>query len=505
MNDFGLLDGFASALTPTHLLFAAIGVLLGTAIGVLPGIGPAMAVALLLPVTYAFEPTGAFIMFAGIYFGAMFGGSTTSILLNTPGESASVMAAIEGNPMAKQGRGAQALATAAIGHFVGGMIGVLGLVLLAPLIAAVAVDIGAPDYFAIMVLAFVAVTGVLGSSRIRGFASLVLGLTIGMVGLDPITGSPRLTFGVPQLADGIDVVIVAVGLFAVGEALWVAAHLRRKAPEVIPVGRPWLGREDVRRAWKPWARGPFIGFTFGSIPAGGAEMSTFMSYVTERRLSKRREEFGHGAIEGVAGPESAASASSAGTLATMLTLGLPTTAIAAVMLAAFQQFGIQPGPLLFEREPDLVWTLIASLFIGLVLLLLLNLPLAPAWAKLLRIPRPYLYAGILFFACVGAYAVSGQPVDLIVLLVIGAIGFGMRRFGLPVLPAIIGVILGPDAELQLRRALQISDGDVTTLVSTPLSITVYVVIVLLFVVPLVLRLRRSRRTPSSEERDSERV
>ena len=480
-----LMGGFGAALTPVNLLFAAIGVLLGTAVGVLPGIGPAMAVALLLPVTYAFDPTGAFIMFAGIYFGAMFGGSTTSILLNTPGESASVMAAIEGNPMARSGRGAQALATAAIGHFVGGIVGAIGIVLLAPLIASVAVNIGAPDYFAIMVLAFVAVTGVLGSSRIRGFASLAIGLTIGLVGLDPISGQARLTFGVPQLADGIDVVIVAVGLFAVGEALWVAAHLRRTHQEVIPVGRPWLSKADVKRAWKPWARGPFIGFTFGSIPAGGAEMSTFMAYVTERRLSKHPEEFGKGAIEGVAGPESAASASSAGTLSTMLTLGLPTTAIAAVMLAAFQQFGIQPGPLLFTNEPDLVWTLIASLFIGLVLLLLLNLPLAPLWAKLLRIPRPYLYAGILFFACVGAYAVSGQAVDLLVLLGIGLVGFVMRRYGLPVLPAIIGVILGPDAELQLRRSLQIADGDVTTLFSTPLAITVYTIIAALLLYPVI--------------------
>jgi putative tricarboxylic transport membrane protein len=496
-----LMGGFGAALTPMNLLFAAIGVLLGTAVGVLPGIGPAMAVALLLPVTYAFDPTGAFIMFAGIYFGAMFGGSTTSILLNTPGESASVMAALEGNPMAKSGRGAQALATAAIGHFVGGIIGVTGLVLLAPLVASVAVDIGAPDYFAVMVLAFVAVTSVLGSSRIRGFAALAIGLTIGLVGLDPLSGQPRLTFGVPQLADGIDVVIVAVGLFAVGEALWVAAHLRRGQQEVIPVGRPWLSRGDVKRAWKPWVRGPFIGFPFGSIPAGGAEIPTFLSYVAERRLSKHSDEFGSGAIEGVAGPESAASASSAGTLSTMLTLGLPTTAIAAVMLAAFQQFGIQPGPLLFQTEPDLVWTLIASLFIGLVLLLVLNLPLAPAWAKLLRIPRPYLYAGILFFACIGAYAVSGQAVDLLVLLGIGAVGFVMRRYGLPVLPAIIGVILGPDAELQLRRALQIADGDVSTLVSTPLAITVYSVIALLLLFPLIRKVLPARHTPADEERD----
>jgi len=489
-----LMDGFGHALTPTNLLFAAVGVLLGTAIGVLPGIGPAMALALLLPVTYAFDPTGAFILFAGIYFGAMFGGSTTSILLNTPGESAAVVTAMEGNPMARSGRGPQALAAAAIGHFVGGMIGTTLLVLLAPLVASVAVDLGAPDYFAVMVLAFAAVTTVLGSSRVRGFAALGIGLAIGLVGLDPLTGAQRLTFGVPQLADGIDVVIVAVGLFAVGEALWVAAHLRRRPPAAIPVGKPWLGRDDLHRTWRPWLRGSLIGFPLGSIPAGGAEIPTFLSYVTERRLSGRGSEFGSGAIEGVAGPESAASASSAGTLTTMLTLGLPTTATAAVMLAAFQQFGIQPGPLLFQRESTLVWTLIASLFIGLVLLLVLNLPLAPVWAKLLRIPRPYLYAGILFFACVGAYAVSGQPVDLLVLLAIGGVGFLMRRYGLPVLPTILGVILGPDAELQLRRALQIADGDPVTLVSTPLSVTVYVVIALLLAVPLLRPLVRRARS-----------
>ncbi|MFC5285762.1 tripartite tricarboxylate transporter permease [Actinokineospora guangxiensis] len=485
-----LLDGFATALTPGHLLLAAVGVLLGTVIGVLPGIGPAMAVALLLPVTYGLEPTGAFIMFAGIYYGGMFGGSTTSILLNTPGESAAVVAAIDGNPMAKSGRGAQALAAAAIGHFIGGMVGTTLLVVLAPTVASLAVDLGAPDYFAIMVLAFAAVTTVLGSSRVRGLASLLIGLTIGLIGLDEMTGQQRLTFGSLELADGIDVVIVAVGLFAVGESLWVAAHLRRTPFKPIPVGRPWLGRADLRRAWKPWLRGPLIGFPFGALPAGGAEIPTFLSYATEKRLSKHRDEFGKGAIEGVAGPEATASASAAGTLVSMLTLGLPTTAVAAVMLAAFQQYGIQPGPLLFERESTLVWGLIASLFIGTVLLLVLNLPLAPLWAKLLRIPRPYLYAGILFFAMVGAYAVSGQAADLLVLFAIGIIGLVMRRYGLPVLPAILGVILGPAAEQQMRRALQISDGALTGLVNTTFSITVYVIVALLVLWPLARKLRR---------------
>ncbi|MGW4032206.1 tripartite tricarboxylate transporter permease [Streptomyces sp. NPDC004838] len=496
MDSFNLLlDGFGTALTPMNLLWAAVGVLLGTAIGVLPGIGPAMAVALLLPVTYGLEPTAAFIMFAGIYYGAMFGGSTTSILLNTPGESAAVVAAIEGNPMAKSGRGAQALAAAAIGHFAGGIIGTILLVALAPKIAELAVDISSADYFAIMVLAFIAVTSVLGSSRIRGLASLLIGLTIGLVGVDQ-AGQQRLTFGSLQLVDGVDVVIVAVGLFAIGEALWVAAHLRRNQGASIPVGRPWLAKSDVRRTWKSWLRGPAIGFPFGAIPAGGAEIPTFLSYVTEKRLSKHKEEFGKGAIEGVAGPESAASASAAGTMGSLLTLGLPTTAVAAVMLAAFQQYGIQPGPLLFEREPDLVWGLLASLFIGMVLLLALNLPLAPVWAKLLRIPRPYLYAGILFFAGVGAYAVGGEALDLVILLIIGLIGFGMRRYGLPVLPAVIGVILGPAAELQMRRALQISDGSFSGLFNTAFSVTVYAVILVLLAWPLLKKLIMRRRQAS---------
>ncbi len=501
-----LMQGFATALTPMNLVWAALGVLLGTAIGVLPGIGPAMAVALLLPVTYALEPTGAFIMFAGIYFGGMFGGSTTSILLNTPGESAAVVAAMEGNPMARKGRGSQALAAAAIGHFIGAVIGITLLTLLAPTVASAAVNIGAPDYLAVMVLAFIAVTSVLGNSRIRGFASLLIGLTIGLIGLDEMTGQQRLTFGLLSLADGIDVVIVAVGLFAIGESLWVAAHLRHTSGKPIPVGRPWLGKDDLRRSWKPWLRGPLIGFPFGAIPAGGAEIPTFLSYVTEKRLSRNRHEFGKGAIEGVAGPEATASASAAGTMVSMLTLGLPTTAVAAVMLAAFQQYGIQPGPLLFQRESDLVWALIASMFIGSVLLLVLNLPLAPVWAKLLQIPRPYLYAGILFFASIGAYAVGGSSLDLLVLFIIGLIGFAMRRYGLPVLPAIIAVILGPTAEQQMRRALQISDGQVTGLINTPFSIAVYAVVLLILAWPLLARfLPRRQVAEQGGEREEERA
>jgi putative tricarboxylic transport membrane protein len=491
-----LLEGFASALTPAHLAYAAIGVLLGTAVGVLPGVGTAMTVALLFPITYSVEPTGALIMFAGIYYGGMYGGSTTSILLNTPGESSSVITALEGNKMAKNGRAAQALATAAIGSFVAGTIGSILLVALAPTVAGWVVQLGAPSYFAIMLLALISVTAVLGDSKLRGFISLFLGLAIGLIGT--ASGQPRLTFGNDLLADGIDIVVVAVAIFAIGEALWVAAHLRRKPPEVIPVGRPWMNRGDWSRSWRPWLRGTGIGFPFGALPAGGAEIPTFLSYIGEKRLSKHSEEFGHGAIEGVAGPEAANNASAAGTLVPLLAIGLPTTATAAIMLAAMRSYGLEPGPSLFDTQPELVWALIASLFIGNTLLLVLNLPLAPLWAKLLRLPRHYLYAGIIFFASLGAFSVNSQRFDLVLLLLLGALGFAMRRFAIPVLPLIVGVILGPSLEYQLNQALQISQGELSALWSEPVAVVVYVLIVLMLVASVLLG-RRTTPEPSEIE------
>ncbi len=499
-----LRGGLEAALSPENLLWAALGVLLGTFVGVLPGIGPAMAVALLLPATYGLEPTAAFIMFAGIYYGGMYGGSTTSILLNTPGESSSVMTAIEGNKMAKRGRAAQALASAAIGSFIAGTIGTLLVVFFAPALADVAVDIGAPSYFAIMLLAIVLVTAVLGSSRLRGFIALFLGLTIGLVGLDLSTGQPRLDLGQSLLADGLDIVVVAVGIFALGEALWVAAHLRRSPLTVIPTGRPWMGRDDWRRSWKPWLRGTALGFPFGAVPAGGAETPTFLSYILERRLAGKDHEFGQGAIEGVAGPEAANNASAAGTFVPLLALGLPVTATASIMLAALQGYGIQPGPQLMTTQSDLVWTLLASLLIGNTLLLVLNLPLAPAWAKLLRTPRPYLYAGILFFAALGAYTVNQQPFDLLLLLVFGLLGLAMRRFALPVLPLILGVILGPLMEVKMREALAISGGDASALVSEPLAVVVYAIIVIALV-GSVLAGRRAKRSTLDTEPDTDTV
>ncbi|MED7930050.1 tripartite tricarboxylate transporter permease [Nonomuraea sp. LP-02] len=493
-----LLDGFAAALTPVNLMYALIGVTLGTLVGVLPGIGPAMTVALLLPVTFTVPPTAAFIMFAGIYYGGMYGGSTTSILLNTPGESSSMITALEGNKMARRGRAAQALATAAIGSFVAGTIATALLVVAAPAVVAFAIAFGPEDYFALAVLAFTAVSSVLSRSVVRGLASLGLGLVIGLIGIDQQTGQARLTLGVPQLLDGIDVVIVAVGLFALGEALYVSSRLRHSPPSVVPVGRAWMGRADWRRSWAPWLRGTALGFPFGALPGGGAEIPTFLSYAAERRLARgvAREEYGKGAIEGVAGPEAANNASAAGTLVPLLTLGLPTSATAAIMLAAFQQYGLQPGPQLFDHNPALVWAMIASLFIGNAMLLVLNLPLAPVWARVLRVPRPYLYSGIVLFAALGVYALNGTVVDLFVLYVLGLLGYAMRRFGLPIAPAVIGMILGPMAEIQLRRALAIGAGDVSVLVRSPVAAALLALAALALLTPLARRLAARRRAAS---------
>ena len=494
-----LANGFSVALTPQNLLWALLGVLLGTAVGVLPGIGPALTVALLLPVTYSLEPISAFIMFAGIYYGGMYGGSTTSILLNTPGESSSIITALEGNLMAKRGRGAAALATAAVGSFVAGTIGTLGLTLVAPLMVDLGLRFGPAEYVALVVLAFTTVAAVLGDSLARGLLSLFVGLAFGLVGRDALTGQSRLTFGIRELQDtGIDVITVAVGLFAVGETFWVASRMRHDPSQIIPVrGSIMMTREEWRRSWRPWLRGTAIGFPLGSLPAGGAEIPTFLSYTVEKRLTKHPEEFGKGAIEGVAGPEAANNAAAAGVLAPLLTLGLPTSATAAILLVAFQRYGLNPGPTLFEDNPDLVWGLIASLYIGNVMLLVLNLPLAGLWVRLLAIPRPYLYAGILVFAGLGTYSQHRSTTDLIVLYVIGAIGFLMRRFNIPVAPAVVGMVLGPIGETNFRRALQIAQGDYATFVTRPISAGILALAALAVSLPLLLRVVGGRRTGSA--------
>ena len=496
MSTFDSLGlGFANALTLANLFWALLGATLGTAIGVLPGVGPALTVAVLLPITFGLDPVSAFIMFGGIYYGAMYGGSTTSILLNTPGETGAIATAIDGHQMALQGRGAAALTTAAIGSFVAGTLATLGLALFAPVLASVALRFGPAEYFALALLAFAAVTGLLGTSLTRGLFSLFLGLALGLVGIDQLTGEARFSFGIPQLLDGIDVVILVIGLFAVGETFHQAWRHGREELKAVELRRfTGMSKEEWRRSWKPWLRGTVIGFPLGVLPMGGSVIPTFLSYLAEKRLSKHPEEFGHGAIEGVAGPEAANNAATAGVLVPLLTLGVPSSATAAILLAAFQQYGLQPGPLLFAARPDLVWTLIASLFIGNAMLLVLNLPLAGVWARVMLLPRPLLFGGVLVLASVGAYSLNRSMLDVGLLYAIGVVGLTMRVFDFPLVPAVLGLVLGPMAEQQLRRATAISEGDLTIFVTRPIAATLLGAALVVLATPwLFARWRRARR------------
>ena len=492
-----LLQGFATAGTPINLLWALVGCTIGTAVGVLPGIGPATAVAMLLPITLKVDPTASMIFFAGIYYGAMYGGSTTSILLNTPGEAGSMVTAMEGNRMAKHGRAGAALATSAIGSFVAGTIATVLVTLFAPLVAEHAVKLGPPEYFLLMVLAFCTVSAVLGKSTLRGLTALSVGLAMGLVGLDQISGQARYTGGVPELMDGLEVVLIAVGLFAVAEALYVVLYEGRTVETRNRMSKVHMTAAEWKRSWPAWLRATAIGFPFGTIPAGGSEIPTFLSYATEKKLSKHKEEFGTtGAIEGVAGPEAANNAAITATLIPLLTLGIPTSNTTAILLGAFQNYGINPGPQLFDTNAALVWALIASLYIGNVMLLVLNLPMVGLWVKLLKIPKPTLYAGILIFATVGVYGMRQSAFDLVLLYAIGLLGVVMRRFDFPTAPVVVGMILGPLAEAQMRNALSIGEGKWGVFLERPMSLTLLVVIFLVLGLPRLLRLRRRlRRAP----------
>ncbi len=497
MDTFNMLmDGFGTALTLSNLLWALFGCALGTAVGVLPGIGPATTVAMLLPITAKVDITASMIFFAGIYYGAMYGGSTTSILLNTPGETASMVTAMEGNKMAKSGRAGQALATAAIGSFVAGTIATVVVTLFAPVVAEYAVKLGPPEYFLLMVLAFTTVSAVLGKSTVRGLAALFIGLAVGLIGMDQISGQPRYTGGKAEFLDGIEIVLVAVGLFAVAEVLHAVLFEGKIVETQNRLTRVHMDKRDWRRSIPAWLRGTAIGAPFGCIPAGGTEIPTFLSYATEKKLAKGEDaaEFGtKGAIEGVAGPEAANNATVTTALIPLLTLGIPTSNTTAILLGAFQNYGIQPGPQLFTTSAALVWALVASLYIGNVMLLILNLPMVGLWVKLLKIPKPQLYAGILIFATVGAYGMRQSSFDLFLLYVIGAIGVVMRRFDFPTAPVVVGMILGPLAEAQLRNAMSIGEGKWSVFVERPVSIFLIVVIVTVLLLPRILRWRAARR------------
>ncbi|MDA7417524.1 tripartite tricarboxylate transporter permease [Xenophilus arseniciresistens] len=501
-----LLQGFAQAITVSNLIWCLVGCALGTAVGVLPGIGPAVAVAMLLPITAKVDVTASMIFFAGIYYGAMYGGSTTSILLNTPGETSSMVTAMEGNKMAKSGRAGAALATAAIGSFFAGTIATVVVTLFAPSVAEFAVKLGPPEYFMLMVLAFTTVSAVLGKSTLRGMTALFIGLAIGCVGLDQISGQGRYIGNVPELMDGIDIVLVAVGLFAVAEVLHAVLFEGRVKETQNQLSRVHMTARDWKRSIPAWLRGTAIGTPFGCIPAGGTEIPTFLSYAAEKKLVKDpqdKAEFGtQGAIEGVAGPEAANNATVTAAMIPLLTLGIPTSNTTAVLLGAFQNYGIQPGPQLFTTSAALVWALIASLYIGNVMLLVLNLPMVGLWVKLLKIPKPQLYAGILIFATVGAYGMRQSTFDLYLLLVIGLLGVVMRRFDFPTAPVVVGMILGPLAEAQLRNAVSIGEGSAMVFLQRPMSLALIVVVLAVLILPRLFKHLSQRKLARLEQLDA---
>ncbi len=482
----GVALGFGIALQPVNLLYCFIGVFAGTMIGVLPGIGPVTGVAILIPITFGMNPTTAVIMLAGIYYGAMYGGSTSSILVNVPGESASVMTAIDGYQMARKGRAGAALGMSAIGSFIAGTLSVLGLMLVAGPVVALALSFGPPEYFALMLLGLSTLTRLAGKSLLKGLAMGLLGMLIGTVGLDPIAGVPRFTFGRPDLMDGIGFVSVAMGLFAFGEILTnLEGSLDRavfsaKLGSVLPTAQDWI---DCK--WT-LVRSSVIGFVIGSLPGAGATVSAFMAYAVEKKVSKHPERFGQGAIEGVCASESANNAATGGALVPLLTLGIPSSATVAIMMGALMMYGLRPGPLLMTEKPDFFWGVIASMYIGNAMLLVLNLPLIGLWIKILKVPYPVLIPLILLFVQLGAYTVGGAFSDLWIMFAFGLIGYLMRKFDYPAAPLVLALVLGPIMEKNLKLSLTIADGNPLIFFQRPISLILLGTVVLSLGWPLLV-------------------
>ena len=493
-----LLAGLAAAVTPVNLLWVFVGVLVGTVVGVLPGLGPITAIALLIPLTFGMEPTSGLILLCGIYYGAMYGGSITSILIRTPGEVASAVTALEGYEMARRGHAGPALATAAVGSFIGGTIAVLGLVFLSPVLVDVATAFGAAEYAALLLGALLLTSTLMTGSRLKALVSILVGMALGVVGLDPQDTVPRWTFGSLELSDGLNIALVAMALFAVPEAIRHLALRERDVPERLATQRAWMSREDLRLSAGPYARGTLVGFMAGLLPGLGPTLGSFASYAVEKKVARpeRRRYFGRGAIEGVAGPETANNAGVGGAMVPMLALAIPGSATTALLLFVFQMYGLQPGPQLFTRSPDLVWTIIASMVVGNAMLLILNLPMVRVFVQLLRVPPPLLYAGVLAFTFIGAYALTFSFYSLLVLLVIGLVGYALQETGFPLTPAILAAVLLPLLELNLRRALVISNGDWSAFVTRPISATILVLVAAGVVVPLLLAHRH--RKPAGE-------
>lgn len=491
-----VLNGFAVCLQPINLWYTFVGVFLGTIIGILPGIGPSAGIALLIPVTYGMDPTSALIMMAGIYYGTKYGGSTTAILIRTPGEAASVMTSIDGYEMAKKGRAGAALAVSAIGSFIAGTIGVVALTLFAIPLASVALKFGPAEYFTLMLFAMTAVASLSGKSPAKGMLSTILGLMIATIGIDLQSGQPRYTAGIPEFQDGVGFIVVVVGLFAVAEVFRGMENLYGgTAPPIIRIsGKLWLTRDEWKRSIGPIWRGGIIGFVIGVLPGAGGTIASILSYTTEKRLSKHPETFGKGAIEGVAGPESANNSDTAGALVPLLTLGVPGGGATAVMLGAFIMYGIQPGPMLFQDRPDLVWGLVDSMYIGNIMLLILNLPLVGLFVRLLYIPSGILYPLIVAISVIGTYAINGSMLDLYLILFFGVVGYIFDKVDIPVAPLVLSLVLGGIMEQSFRQAMTISGGDPIVFVSSGITVTLVALAVISITMPFILpRLKALKR------------
>lgn len=501
-----LMEGFGTAFLWYNLLFAFFGVLIGTTVGVLPGIGPMSGVALLIPVTSSItgglDPssaaTSSIILLAGVYYGAMYGGSTTSILLNTPGESSSVVTTLDGYQMAKKGKAGPALAIAAIGSFVAGIFAVVGLVFLAEPLSNVAIKFGPAEYFSLMLLGLAAVSGLAGKSITKALIMTVMGLLLATIGVDNVSGVARFTFNAPVLYQGLEFLTIAVGLFALGEVFKTIIHRDHNDQGVIKVGRVMPSKQDLKQSAAPIARGSILGFFIGILPGAGATMASFFSYIFEKKVSKNPEKFGTGAIEGVAAPESANNAASGGAMIPLLTLGIPGSGTTAILMGALIMYNVQPGPLLFEEHPQIAWGLIASMFIGNFMLLILNLPLVKVFAKIIDTPPKYLLPFIVAISFFGVYAVQVSIFDLMLLVVCGVAGYFLVKNDFPLAPLVLGLVLGPMIENNMRRALTISNGDFMIFLTKPLSAIFLITAILWLAIPILLK-RRGKQVIVNEE------
>jgi TctA family transporter len=491
--------GFTTALDPVNILYCFIGVLLGTMVGALPGIGPTATIAMLLPITFGFEPVTSLIMLAGIYYGAQYGGSTTAILINLPGESSSAVTAIDGYQMARQGNAGAALATAALGSFFAGTVATLFLALFAPPLARMALKFGAPEYFSLIVLGLIASIALAHGSVIKALGMIVLGLLFGTVGQDKFTGAPRFVFGIRELYDGIAFVSVAVGLFGVAEILRNLEDERTRTPLVRTISNLWLTRAQFRRIVAPVLRGTGLGSALGILPGGGHVLAAFAAYSLEKRVSRRPEEFGRGAIEGVAGPESANNAAAQTSFIPLLTLGLPAHPVMALMVGAFIIHGIVPGPNVINDEPALFWGLIVSMWVGNLLLVVLNLPLIGIWVKMLTVPYNVLFPAIIVFASIGCYSIARDPFDIYAVAFFGLVGYALVKFGCEPAPLLFGFVLGPLLEGHFRRAMIIARGDPMIFVTRPISAVLLAAAVAALIVAVLPAIRRKREEVFVEE------